>query len=121
VQPSNSLLGAEGAKAEALQEAQARLVLREDPRLQRPDGSPLGALDQGGEELRAALASARKRRDAYETALLLDLVIAIDEATGVDVSGARAELASLRERLGIVTMPAVSLGSIRPAEARPAE
>jgi tetratricopeptide (TPR) repeat protein len=94
------------------------------PALHRLHGAALvqaGAIDEGGEELRAALASARKRRDAYETALLLDLVIAIDEATGVDVSGARAELASLRERLGIVTMPAVSLGSIRPAEARPAE
>ena len=60
------------------------------------------------------MAAARKRSDAYETALLLDLVVAIDEAAGHDVTEATAELASLREQLGIVTMPAVPLGGIRP-------
>ena len=68
-----------------------------------------GAIEQGADELQIALASARSRGDAYETALLLDLTIGISRQSGRPADSDEQELAVLRDRLGIVALPSVPL------------
>ena len=82
------------------------------PALRRLHGAALvqtGDVDAGTDELRAALEDARTRGDAYETALLLDLIVAIFRRVGARTPTREAELASLREQLGIIAMPSVPL------------
>jgi predicted ATPase len=65
--------------------------------------------DVGGarEQFVAALTLARGRDDAYQTALALDGVIAIDDLAGADVSELEAERRAAFDLLGIVRTPAV--------------
>jgi tetratricopeptide (TPR) repeat protein len=84
------------------------------PALRRLHGAALvqaGAVVDGEAELRAALAAARERDDASETALLLDLVVRIDAASSREVPTESAELRRLVRQLGIVAMPKIPLES----------
>jgi len=84
------------------------------PALRRLHGAALvqaGAVVDGEAELRAALAAARERDDASETALLLDLLVRIDAASGREVPTESAELRRLVQQLGIVAMPKIPLES----------
>jgi len=64
-----------------------------------------GRVDEGRTEILAALASARRRNDAFETALLVDALIATGPAEPAATMGLAKERQELAERLGIVSMP----------------
>jgi tetratricopeptide (TPR) repeat protein len=72
--------------------------------------SQMGRSAEAEAALRDALESARERRDTHETALLLQALVAMGSAVGIDVSDVDRERAQLFESLGIIDAPAVPLG-----------
>jgi tetratricopeptide (TPR) repeat protein len=64
-----------------------------------------GRVDDGRTEMLAALSAARRRNDAFETALLVDALFAIGWAEGASPGEFERERRELIQRLGIVTMP----------------
>ena len=92
------------------------------PMLNRLEGWALaqaGQLQAGEARLAEALASARSRGDAYETALNLDAICVVGPPLGVDVTRLAAERAEYMEKLGIVRMPSFPLEVQRPPDPLP--
>jgi class 3 adenylate cyclase/tetratricopeptide (TPR) repeat protein len=89
------------------------------PALARLRGAALiqaGRLDEGAAELRTALEAARKRGDAHETTLLLDVLVRLGDRAGLGAYTASAELGEVRTRLGITTLLELPLGNERTAQ-----
>ena len=70
-------------------------------RLQR--GEPIAAR----ESFSVALDLARSRGDEYQAALALAGLIAVGQSTSDDVASLDAELQAIKDRLGIVALPAI--------------
>ena len=76
-----------------------------------------GQLQSGERELATALAEARRKGEAYETALLLDALVAIRGRLHEPAAALESERHTLVEQLGIVKLPAVPFEPARAAEA----
>ena len=70
-----------------------------------------GRLEEAEALLDDALVSARRRGELYETALLLDALVAVRAAAGLDVSELAAQRDAEIARLGIVAIPPIRLAS----------
>jgi hypothetical protein len=89
------------------------------PALRRLRGTALVQIGRGHEgvrELRAGLDDARRRRDLYETALILDVLARLPNPAGADTAAFQAELADLSSRLGITTLLEMPLDNERTAQ-----
>lgn len=113
-QAERHLLAGDGAAGLAATEEASAMALRVEggsvfspilSRLHAIAMAQAGDPEAAGTELVAALDSARKRGDAYETALVADALLGLARIKGVTVPSLAAERSTCTKRLGIVLLP----------------